>query len=219
MPTPDISDAFDRAIAGRHLLDHPYYRRWQEGLLTMEDLGAYAGQYRHVERALPSVLAAIAERLGEGPARQLVEENLRDERSVPRPHVELFEGFASAVGAADGAEPTGATQALVGLYERAVSAGPVQALAVVGAYELQAATVAATKAESLRSHYGLGAEGTEFWDVHAELEQAHEAWTVEALRALGASSTVVHELATLSAEAWWSFLDERNIAACEPACV
>lgn len=206
----DLDTAFDRAISGRRLLEHPYYRRWQDGLLTIEDLGAYAEQYRHIERCLPRVLARAAESLGEGTARRLVEENLHDEQVRPKPHTELFEAFATAVGAEEEAEPTKATRDLVALYERAASSGAVAALSVVGAYEVQAAQVAGTKAESLRGHYGLSAEETEFWDVHADLEQDHAEWTVEALRILSSSPTTVEEFATSSARAWWAFLDERD---------
>jgi pyrroloquinoline quinone (PQQ) biosynthesis protein C len=178
--------------------------------LTVDDLGVYAGQYRHVERCLPGVLAATAEVLGDGAAGQLVWANLRDEQTRPRPHVELFEGFAAAVGASEDAPATKTTQELVALYDSAASSGPTAALSVIGAYELQAAEVAATKAGSLRSWYGLGADGTEFWDVHAELEQAHGAWTVDALRLLEAVPRTVLDFATLSASAWWAFLDERD---------
>src|SRR5579859_219871 len=128
----DLAAAFDQAIWGLRLLDHPYYQRWQEGLLTLGDLAAYAEQYRHVERCLPGVLSATAERLGAGPAKRLVEDNLRDERSRPQPHVELFEGFAAAVGADQEAGATGATRELVDLY-RAASSDPVAALSVIGA--------------------------------------------------------------------------------------
>ncbi len=207
-----LEAAFDQAISGRHLLEHPYYQRWQDGVLSMEDLGAYAQQYRHVERCLPSVLAAISDRLGDGTAGQLVRATLRDEQSQPRPHAELFEGFAVAVGATEQVAATTTTRELVALYDGAASHDPIAALSVIGAYELQAAAVAATKGESLRCHYRLGADGTEFWDVHAELEHAHGAWTVEALCALGAAASTVLEFAAMSASAWWGFLDERDAA-------
>lgn len=210
MSTSDLSVAFDRAISEHRLLGHRYYRRWQEGLLTVEDLAAYAEQYRHVERCLPAALAVAAESLEEGTARQLVEENLRDERFRPRPHAELFEQFAVAVGAERVADATEATRHLVALYDDAASSGAVFLLSVIGAYERQAAQVARTKAETLRGHYGLTAEETEFWDVHAELEETHAAWTVEALGLLGASATTVEDFARASAQAWWAFLDERD---------
>jgi pyrroloquinoline quinone (PQQ) biosynthesis protein C len=213
----DLSASFDRVISRRRLLDHRFYRRWQDGLLTIEDLGAYAEQYRHIERCLPGVLARVAERLDDGHARRLVEDNLRDELTRPRAHAELFESFAAAVGANQEADPTEATRDLVALYEEAASTGAIAALSVIGAYELQAAEVAATKAQSLRAHYGLSEEDTEFWDVHAGLEQAHGAWTVEAIRMLGPSATAVQEFAASSADAWWAFLDDRDGSRSGPA--
>jgi pyrroloquinoline quinone (PQQ) biosynthesis protein C len=210
MPSNDLISAFDLAISDRRLLEHPYYVRWQDGLLTLDELGAYAEQYRQFERCLPEVLATTAESLSEGPARQMVEDNLRDERSRPRPHTEIFEGFATAVGAKNKADATAATRNLVSLYQRAASSDPVAALSVIGAYEIQAAQVALTKGESLRTHYGLSSNQTAFWDIHAELEQTHAAWTIDSLRALGADSSTVQKFATESSEAWWSFLDERD---------
>jgi pyrroloquinoline-quinone synthase len=211
--TPYTLDvAFDQAISGRRLLEHAYYRRWQDGQLTLDDLGAYAEQYRHVERCLPDVLAMAALQLDDGIARQRVEENLEDELTRPRPHIELFDAFADAVGAGPEVAATPATHDLIARYQEA-SSDPVAALSVIGAYEVQAAQVAQTKADSLRCHYGLSALDTEFWDVHADLEQTHSAWTVEALRELGASPTKVLEFAVASAKAWWAFLDERDLIA------
>lgn len=209
MPALDLDGAFDRALAGRRLLEHPYYKRWQDGLLTMNDLGAYAEQYRIIECCLPGVLATAAETLPEGTARRLVDANLRDER-WPLPHVELFEGFAMAVGAKRTADATEATRDLVALYESTASSDPIAGLSVIGTYELQAAQVAKTKGESLHAHYGLTEDGTEFWDVHAHLEQTHAAWTVEALRVLRASPNTVETFAVMSADAWWAFLDEQD---------
>jgi pyrroloquinoline-quinone synthase len=211
MITAQLKEAFDDAIATRRLLEHPYYRRWQEGLLSLEDLAAYAEQYRHFEQSLPGVLETVADRL-DGTARCLVENNLRDETSVPRAHVELFEGFASAVNARSNAEPSVATDGLVELYERAAATSAAAALAVIGAYEMQASEVALTKAHALRAHYGMGGSGTEFWDLHGEIEKDHASWTVEALAQSDGDLSTVAEFATASAEAWWSFLDEREAA-------
>jgi pyrroloquinoline quinone (PQQ) biosynthesis protein C len=211
MPPHTLDAAFDQAISGRRLLEHAYYRRWQDGRLTLDDLGAYAEQYRHVERCLPDVLATAAQQLNDGIARQRIEENLEDELTRPRPHIELFDAFADAVGAGQEVATT-ATHDLVARYQEA-SSDPVAALSVIGAYEVQAAQVAQTKADSLRRHYGLSARDTEFWDVHADLEQTHSAWTVEALRELGASPAKVLQFAMASAKAWWAFLDERELMA------
>ena len=84
MPTP-VAVAIARSVTGRRLLDHPYYRRWQDGSLATRDICAYAAQYRHFESALAEVLAGIAAGLEEGAARCLVEDNRDDELSNPRP--------------------------------------------------------------------------------------------------------------------------------------
>ena len=209
MPGVPIEAAIETALTGRRLLDHPYYRAWQDGLLSTEDIGTYAGQYRHFEQALPEVLAAAAARIEADGPRSLVEANLNDEVATPT-HLELFDGFARAVGAEPDAAPTGGTLALVDLYRSAAADSPVAALSVIAAYETQAADIAATKGGSLRRHLGLTAEATSFWDVHAAIEADHAAWTTDALRALDAPPDTVSAWATASAEAWWSFLDERQ---------
>ena len=102
MHTQPIHEVLAEAIVGRHLLTHPFYRRWEAGTLTEGELAAYAEQYRHIERELPVTLAAIADALPPGHARELVEANLADELGSPEPHAELFESFARAAGAAAG---------------------------------------------------------------------------------------------------------------------
>ncbi len=100
-----IHHALAGALAGRHLLTHPFYRRWEAGTLGQGELAAYAGQYRHIERALPVTLARIADALPEGPARTLVEANLADELGVPAPHAALFESFAQRRRGGGGGRP------------------------------------------------------------------------------------------------------------------
>ena len=99
MLAPDLATAISDSVDGLRLLDHPFYRNWQQGLLSQEDLARYAEQYRFFEQTLPSILARIAGHLPEGDARELVERNLEDEASVPEAHVKLFEAFADATGA------------------------------------------------------------------------------------------------------------------------
>ncbi len=208
-----IHHALAGALAGRHLLTHPFYRRWEAGTLGQGELAAYAGQYRHIERALPVTLARIADALPEGPARTLVEANLADELGVPAPHAALFESFARAAGAEAEVAPSHATSALLAAIRSASTADPVTALSMVAAYEVQAADIAVSKAEGLRRHYGFDPDGTRFWDVHATLELAHADWSAEGLSALEADPAVVYSAAVAAAEAWWEFLDEREEAA------
>jgi pyrroloquinoline-quinone synthase len=208
-PQP-IDEVLAEAIVGRRLLTHPFYRRWEAGSLTEGELAAYAEQYRHIERALPVTLAAIADALPAGHARDLVEANLADELGTPEPHVQLFESFARAAGASPDAPATPSTAALLAVVRTTAANDPVAALAMIAAYEVQAADIAASKGDGLRRHYGFDEEGTAFWDVHRTQEVDHAGWSMEALTALHADLDVVQAAATVSADSWWLFLSERE---------
>jgi pyrroloquinoline quinone (PQQ) biosynthesis protein C len=217
MHTARIHDALMTAVEGRRLLEHPFYQRWEAGTLVDGELAAYAEQYRIIERELPVTLAAIASQLTVGTARQLVEGNLADELGTPAPHAVLFESFAQAAGAAADVPASPATQALVSAVRAAAATDPVAALAMVAAYEVQAADIAASKADGLRRHYGMDAEGTRFWDVHVTQEVEHAGWSVDALADLvtDADADAVHDAARVAADAWWAFLNEREaLVAC-----
>jgi pyrroloquinoline quinone (PQQ) biosynthesis protein C len=210
MHTAQIHEVLADALTGRHLLTHPFYRRWEAGTLAEGELATYAEQYRLLERELPLTLAAVAAQLPEGRARQLVEANLADELGTPAPHAALFESFADAAGARSRVAPTAATVALLAAVRAAAASDPVAALAMVAAYEVQAADIADSKAAGLRLHYGMDSRGTQFWDVHATQEVAHADWSAEALAALDADPAVVQAAARVAADAWWAFLTERE---------
>ena len=89
---------------------------------------------------------------------------------------------------------------------------------MVGAYEIQAAWVALTKGESLRAHYGLNSDETEFWDIHATGTIAC-GLDDRGPTALGANCETVQKFATDSSEAWWSFLDERDVTRNRSPCL
>jgi pyrroloquinoline quinone (PQQ) biosynthesis protein C len=215
-----LSEAMDSALAGRELLSHPFYLRWQAGQLTADELTEYAVNYRVFEAALPIVLTAVVEQLrdeGEVEAAATVGQSLHDELSRPEPHLALFDRFAEALGVPSATEPGPAAQALVATYADLVSEGPVAAVAGLAAYEIQAAAIATTKGEGLRQWYGMDTVGTEFWDVHAGMEADHGDWALDALALLGADPLDVTDAARRGADAWWAFLDERESKALVPA--
>jgi pyrroloquinoline quinone (PQQ) biosynthesis protein C len=179
--------------------------------LGVEELRAYAEQYRHFEECLPNVLSKVVVQTAGGPCGDRVKGNLDDELAHPRPHLELFEAFATEVAARAYVPPTRATSALVDLFQRAAHGGPIPALSVIAAYEIQAGAIAATKAAALSEHYHLSGPGTEFWTVHGDMEAEHAAWSTEALELLGASPVTVQAWARRSATRWWDFLDEREL--------
>jgi pyrroloquinoline quinone (PQQ) biosynthesis protein C len=198
----------ETALKDRRLVRHPFYRRWEEGRLTFDDLRGYADQYRHFEASLPAILATIAERLPEGAPREAVEANLADELGPPS-HLELFERFARHYGA-DGDAPSPGMAGVLDAYRACLDDGPACALAGVAAYEAQGAEVAQSKAEGLELHYGATDGATEFWRVHAEVEDDHARWLLEAHPVDDGAAAVG---AARVAAAWWAFLDEREARA------
>lgn len=228
-----IVSALASALDGRMLLTHPFYRRWEAGELAPGELQAYAVQYRAFEAALPSVLAGVIDRVEARPdVAGLVGRNLADELGHPEPHLALFDRFAAAVGtdermsgsgsaagASAGARGSGpaphglAATSLVQTYMDLVDEGPVATLAALGAYETQAAAIAASKAQGLRRWYGVDDSGASFWDVHAAMDADHGDWTVDALAMLGADPASVATAARRGADAWWALLDEREAEA------
>jgi pyrroloquinoline-quinone synthase len=212
MSTIDLDDAIAGMLTERSLLDHPFYRRWERGEVSMGELASYAAQYRYYEAYLPGFLTRLMAGLPEGPARQLVAANLADEQGDPTPHVELFQRFADAVGAApDAASP--ATRALLSTYDELLARSPLAALAGFVAYECQASDVARRKAEGLRRDHGLDEHAVSFWEHHATADVHHGEWMH---RALVESTDAPGQLAPSlrhAADAWWAFLDEREAVA------
>jgi pyrroloquinoline-quinone synthase len=198
------------ALEGRRLLDHPFYSRWSKGQVSVQELRAYAGQYRHFERKLPSVLIHIAAAATTKAARAQALQNLADEVGRGTSHLELFEQFAAAIDAPAEVAPSPAMERLLKSYEEATSRGAAEAFAGVWAYEVQAPGVSESKARGLRDHYGVSGEGLSFWDVHALLDQDHASWALEAIAGMVAEPTSVVRAARLAANAWWEFLDERE---------
>jgi len=220
MTALELDRAIADTLADRRLLDHSFYRRWEQGSVTMGELASYAAQYRHFEAYLPGFLTRLVAGLPAGRARDLVAANLADEQGDPVPHVELFERFAAAV-AAPAEEASPATAALLATYEELLSESPLAALAGFVAYESQASDVARRKADGLRLHYGLDEEAVAFWQHHATVDVAHGEWSHRALADSAQASSALapghlERDMRRAADAWWAFLDEREALA--PAC-
>jgi pyrroloquinoline-quinone synthase len=211
MNTSGISSVIGAALDGKRLLDHPFYRRWEAGEVTVGELADYAGQYRHFENYVPGFLGALVASLPEGPGRDLVAANLADELGDPVPHVELFERFAAAVGAPV-TEPSPAMAELLGVHDDLLARSARHGLAGFLAYESQAADVADRKADGLKRHYGLDQDAVSFWAHHAEVDVRHAEWARQALDDMDYEQESLEPSVRLAADAWWRFLDEREAA-------
>jgi pyrroloquinoline-quinone synthase len=199
------------ALADRRLLEHPFYRRWEAGEVSMGELAGYAAQYRHFEDYLPGFLTTLVASLPEGPGRDLVAANLADELGDPVPHIELFDRFARAVGACQTA-PSPAMADLLETHGDLLLQGPLHGLAGFLAYECQAAEVAGVKADGLENNYGLDQDAISFWAHHGEVDIRHAEWAQNALDSLDWRPEALLPSVRRAADAWWGFLDERELA-------
>lgn|SRR5487761_1074770 len=207
--TNSLDTVLDASISDLKLLSHPFYRRWEAGELSIEELRRYAQQYQYFEAMLPRFLEQLAEELSEGLARESVLKNLADEVATPS-HLQLFELFAEFYDAAP-APISPAMQRLIDAYSEVLSQGPSAALAGLWAYESQGASVADSKAEGLATHYGASDESLAFWLAHGSIERDHAKWTLEALEVLEPDEKVAAAATRRIGGAWWGFLDEREL--------
>ncbi|HEV7679431.1 MAG TPA: iron-containing redox enzyme family protein [Candidatus Dormibacteraeota bacterium] len=203
-----LDDVLTERLDGRRLLDHPFYRRWSRGEVSIEELRAYAAQYRHFEAALPGHLRSVADSATDEALREQALRNLDDEQT----HLALFDGFVSALGDAAGTEtPASPAMAdLLDVYRRAAERSAAEGFAALLAYEVQSSGVAASKAAGLREHGILDGDGLGFWDLHATLDADHAAWATDVLSRSDVALPVLADAIGSAAGAWWAFLDERE---------
>jgi pyrroloquinoline-quinone synthase len=208
-----ITEQLDRAVERYRLLSHPFYRAWQAGTLSRDDLRAYAQQYWHQVDAFPGYLSAVAGRLPEGEPKRIVLDNHADE--VDQDHRGMWLRFAEALGASErevrSSAPQPETRGCVAAFsESASTAPPAFALGMIYGYESQTPEVATSKVAGLRDHYGMDGPGVAYFELHADLDIEH---AQDLGRAIGmvalsdADARNARDGATAGAAAVWRLLD------------
>lgn len=180
------------------VLRHPFYRRWERGELTREQLAYYAGEYRHAVEAVADVAASAA------PPEHAAEE---------RAHVRLWDAFAHALDGDLQRAPRGETSACVEAWK-----DPEEPLGVLYAVESTQPKIAETKREGLIRFYGFapGSAATAYFDVHAERDLEHAAETRARLEQVPADrEQAILASAERALRGNWTLLDgvERAVAA------
>lgn len=207
-----LKQRLDRATQDARLLEHPFYKAWAEGTLTLEDLGFYSTQYWRQVEAFPGYLDTLAQRMGDGAVKATLTENLRDE--IEGDHLGLWLEFAAGVGAARdkvlGSEPDSHTTGCIQAFKDAVVGRSVPfALGMLYAYESQTPGVAATKIEGLRNHYGIDGPALEYFELHGELDVEHSDELANAIAEIATHEGAIAEAeagAKAGAEAIWNLL-------------
>jgi pyrroloquinoline-quinone synthase len=153
----------DAARARWNVLDHPFYRRWECGELTRDELAYYAGQYRHAVVALAHVAATAAPIAGP--------EHAEEERG----HVALWDAFAAELGVVGEQRPNSDTAECAHAWSDASDG--LEALAILYAVESGQPDVSRTKLEGLAEHYGIDADSpaASYFALHSERDVQHAA--------------------------------------------
>lgn len=186
------------------VLSHPFYTRWSAGELTREELGYYAGQYRHAVVALAEASAAAAGAADE-PARAGLARHAAEETA----HVELWDRFAAAFGAAPDAPEREETAACAAAWTG--SDDLLEGLVTLYAIESAQPAISRTKLDGLAEHYGVPADSpaAAYFALHAELDHAHAAHARRLIeeRLDGADEERLAARAEAALAANWQLLD------------
>lgn len=153
----------DAARARWNVLDHPFYRRWECGELTREELAYYAGQYRHAVVAVADAATTAAPIAGP--------EHAEEEHA----HVALWDAFASELGVVGEQCANSETAECVRAWSDASDG--LEAVAILYAVESGQPDVSRTKLRGLAEHYRIDAESpaASYFALHSERDVEHAA--------------------------------------------
>lgn len=172
------------------MLAHSFYRRWQSGQLSREELQGYAKEYYRFENEFPRFLSSLHSRCEERELRQMLLDNLIDEERGADNHPELWLRFAEGMGVARGDVKShfhsDETEHLVRTFRKNVASGdPIEGLATLYAYERQQPDVARQKVDGLRCFYNVTDENTvAFFKAHQSYDVFHAEGEIDLLAKL-----------------------------------
>ena len=215
MTTKKTLRALDDLIRERSILQHPFYRAWQRGELTSDQLATYSRVYYPHVAAFPGYLENAIDCAGDSVIRRALEQNLDDELTNPAPHPELWLDFAAATGqerqAVKYAAPVAKAAESIATFDRLTNRDIASGLTALYAYESQQPEVAAEKLRGLRDCYGIhNPRALRYFAVHATADVEHRAAERSGIgRCLnsGASPGTIMNAAEQSLEAYWNLLD------------
>ena len=207
-----FSKELNQKLDKYHLLNHPFYKSWNEGKLTREIIKDYAEQYYQHVKAFPRYISATHSLCEDIQKRKILLENLNDEENSEADHPKLWKNFALAMGAdAEEIEKIIADQFTKDMIDNFFKNGRstyAEGLASLYTYERQIPEIAETKIQGLKKHYGVSSkEGLEFFVAHKEADIHHRAECEKLLDGLSQDEQGKAEVAALStAKYLWNFL-------------
>ena len=207
-----FSKELNQKLDKYHLLNHPFYKSWNDGKLTREIIKDYAEQYYQHVKAFPRYISATHSLCEDLDKRKILLENLQDEEKDGADHPKLWKNFAIAMGA-DGkkVEKIKAekfTTELIDNFFKNGRSSYSEGLASLYTYERQIPEIAETKIQGLKKFYGVNSkEGLEFFEAHKSADVIHRAECEKLLDGLTIEEQKKAEKASmLTARYLWNFL-------------
>ncbi|MGA0779413.1 MAG: CADD family putative folate metabolism protein [Pelagibacteraceae bacterium] len=207
-----FSKELNQKLDQYHLLNHPFYKSWNEGKLTREIIKDYAEQYYQHVKAFPRYISATHSLCEDIEKRKILLENLNDEENRDADHPKLWKNFAIAMGAdSKKIEEVKAEQFTKDLIDNFFKNGRstyAEGLASLYTYERQIPEIADTKIKGLKKFYGVNSkEGLEFFETHKKADVYHRVECEKLLDGLSKEEQSAAEKAALStAKYLWNFL-------------
>ena len=207
-----FSKELNKKLDEYYLLNHSFYKSWNEGKLTREIIKDYAEQYYQHVKAFPRYISATHSLCEDIEKRKILLENLNEEENRDADHPKLWKNFAIAMGAdSEKIEKVKAdkfTKDLIDNFFKNGRSTYAEGLASLYTYERQIPEIAETKIQGLKKFYGVNSkEGLEFFEVHKKADVYHREECEKLLNGLSKEEQVAAEKAALStAKYLWNFL-------------
>jgi len=174
-------EKIDSEIQKHHLLNHSFYKAWNEGALEQETIKEYAAQYFQHVSSFPRYLSAIHSNCDDIKVRQLLLENLVDEDKGEENHPELWMRFAEGMGNTREEVKNKITMKETSdLVDTFMSLSRSEkyhiGLAALYCYESMQPEISETKKDGLQKFYNIEDENTlKFFTVHMHADKYHRA--------------------------------------------
>ena len=207
-----FSAKLNKKLDTYHLLDHPFYRSWNEGKLNREIIKDYAEQYYQHVKAFPRYISATHSLCEDIEKRKILLENLQDEENPKGDHPKLWKNFALAMGAdkdrIEKVKRDWFTNDMIENFFYQARSSYAEGLASLYTYERQIPEIAETKIQGLKKYYGVNSkEGLEFFEAHKAADVIHRKECEKLLDGLNSEEREKAERAAiLTAKYLWNFL-------------
>ena len=207
-----FSKKLNQKLDKYHLLNHPFYKSWNEGKLTREIIKDYAEQYYQHVKAFPRYISATHSLCEDIEKRKILLENLNDEENRDADHPKLWKNFALAMDAdaeeLEKVKPYQFTQDMIDNFFKNSRSTYAEGLASLYTYERQIPEIADTKIQGLKKFYGVSSkDGLEFFEAHKKADIYHREECEKLLDGLSKEEQGKAETAALStAKYLWNFL-------------